>query len=235
MVLAEGGRLINRKGRDVTNQFPEIRVDPTVVLVGEIVILQNGLSQFHMMQRRNTDNPKEVALRSKLYPATLIAFDVLEVKGQDFSKDPLSARRRLLENLEKTGLVNDHVFVAGYWGCPKDKVEDYLQLMRDQDAEGIIVKDLDASYEARRGQAWMKLKAWKEAEYDILRHEVTENDGFVVWISNKGREQKVVVNKVDLRNRIESGGVTRLVIRYLTEEDTGALRQAHVYGLPMHR
>lgn len=124
MVLVEDGRLINRKGRDTTNQFPEIRVGPAVVLVGEIVILQNGLSQFHMMQLRNTDNPKEVALRSKPYPATLIAFDVLEVKGQDFSKDPLSARRKLLENLEKTGLVNDHVFVADYWGCPKEKSVD---------------------------------------------------------------------------------------------------------------
>jgi len=232
MVLVENGRIYNRKGRDVTARFPEVKVDPSVVLVGELVILVNGFSQFHMMQKRNVDNPKEVAIRSRLYPATLVAFDVLEVQGQDFRKDPLSARRKLLENLEKAGLTNEHVFVSGFWGCPPEKVPEYLDLMRQQEAEGIIVKDLDAPYAEKRGDAWLKLKAWVEQEFDVLSHEVTENGGFVIWIENKGYRQKVVVNKRDLQQAVASGKVRRLVIRYLSEGETGALRQPHVYGLP---
>ncbi len=235
MVVVESGRIYNRKGRDVTAQFPEIKVDPSVVIVGEIVILINGLSQFHMIQKRNTDNPREVALRMRIYPATLVAFDVLEVNGHDLQVDPLSARRKVLEDLEKTGHLNGHVYVTGFWGCPPEKVDDYLQLMRDQDAEGIVVKDLDAPYKPIRNPAWMKLKAWKEAEYDILRHETTENGGFVVWISNKGYEQKVVVNKMDLVATIKGGNVRRLLIRYLFEEPSGALRQPHVYGVPFRQ
>lgn len=235
MVLVENGRMINRRLRDVTPQFPEIQLDPTVVLVGELVILKDGVSQFHMMAKRNTDNPKEIAIRSKLMPATLVAFDVLEVKGQDFSKDPLSKRRELLQNLEKAGLTNDHVFVAGYWGCPPDKVDDYLQLMRDQHCEGILVKDLDAPYAESRGYAWQKKKAWHEADYDILRYEDTDAGGFVVWISNKGYEQKVAVNNPRYVQGIKAGKIQRITVRYLDEEPTNALRMPHVHGLPLHK
>jgi len=118
------------------------------VLVGEIVVLLEGVSQFHMMQKRNVDNPKEVLLRSRLYPATLVAFDVLEVNGTSYVDKPLSERRKVLEDLNGSGLLNDHVYVAPYWGCPPEKVEEYLQMMRDQNAEGIIVKDLDKPYRA---------------------------------------------------------------------------------------
>ena len=185
-----------------------------------------------MMQKRNVDNPKEIRLRSMLYPATYVVFDVLEFNGQDYTSDPLSQRRELLENLEKSGIIKDHTFVAPFWGCPPEKVEEYLDLMRAQDAEGIIVKDLAAPYRESRGPAWMKYKAWKEAEYDILSHEITENGGFVVWIENKGYRQKVVVNKATLADGIAQGRVRRLLIRYLQEEPSGALRQPHVYGVP---
>ncbi len=63
-------------------------MDPSVAIVGEIVILVNGLSQFHMLQKRNVDNPREVALRQTIFPATLVAFDVLEVGGHDCVQDP---------------------------------------------------------------------------------------------------------------------------------------------------
>ncbi len=232
MVLAEDGRLYNRDKRDVTFQFPEVHVPPNAVLVGEVVILIDGLSQFHMMTKRNVDNPKEIRLRSMLYPATYVVFDVLEFNGQDTTDDPLSQRRELLEDLEKSGIIKDHTFVAPFWGCPPEKVEEYMDLMRAQDAEGIIVKDLAGPYRENRGSSWMKYKAWKEAEYDILSHEITENGGFVVWIENKGYRQKVVVNKATLADGIAQGRVRRLRVRYLQEEPSGALRQPHVYGVP---
>ncbi len=227
--------MINRRLRDVTPQFPEVKLRDDVVLVGELVILKDGVSQFHMMQRRNTDNPKEIAIRSKLMPATLVAFDVLEVQGQDFSKDPQSKRRELLQNLEKAGLTNEHVWVAGYWGCPPDKVDELLQLMRDQHCEGIIVKDTDAPYSESRGYAWQKKKAWHEADYDILRYEDTDAGGFVVWISNKGYEQKVAVNNPQYVQSIKAGKIQRVTVRYLDEEPTNALRMPHIHGLPLHK
>ena len=234
MVLVEQGRLYNRNLRDETFRFPEIQVHKDLVIVGEIVILVNGISQFHLLARRMVDNPKEIRLRSRLYPATLIAFDVLEVNGQNFADDPLSKRRQVLEGLEHTKGLNGACLVSGYWGCPAADVPGLLQLMRDQMAEGIIVKDLDAPYKPSRGDAWLKLKAWAEKDFDILSHEITENGGFVVWVENKGYRQRVVVNNPSLAQDIATSHTKKLTIRYLQEEPTGALRQAHVHGVPWH-
>jgi len=40
------------------------------------------------------------------------------------------------------------------------------------------------------------------------------------------------VNKAALADTIAQGCVRRLLIRYLQEEPSGALRQPHVYGVP---
>lgn len=232
MVLVENARLYNRRGRDVTFQFPEIHVDPKVTLVGELVILKQGISQFHWLQKRNVDNPKEIRLRSMVYPATLAAFDVLEVDGHDLTKEPLSKRREVLNNLEASGLLNGSCHVAEYMACPPEKVSELLDLMRAQNAEGIVVKDLDAQYEPRRSRNWQKVKAWKDGDYDVQSFELTPKGGFVVWIENKGYKQKVVVNDMKLAGQIQRSEVKRLKIRYLDEETSGALRQPHVHGVP---
>jgi ATP-dependent DNA ligase len=240
MVLVENGRFYNRRQRDVTHQFPEVQVDPALVLVGEIVIMQDGLSQFHMLQRRNVDNPKEIRLRSMTLPATLVAFDLLELNGQDISGEPLTVRRQALANLQGSPAFNGHIHVSGYWGCPQDKVDQYLDFMRQQLAEGIVVKDLDMPYKPNRNCAWLKLKAWIEEEFDIARHEITDKGGFVVHINHKGYDQEVVVNNRSMMDGIAKGSIQRLIIAYLpvegkAAEASGALRQPHVRGVPWRK
>lgn len=232
MALVEDGKIYRRRHRyDITYQFPEVRVDPALTVVGEIVVQGGGLSQFHLIQQRNLENPKDIRLRSLKNPATLMVFDVLEADGKGLAKEPLSKRREILEGL-KGHLENEHVMIAGFWGCPPEKVEDYLDMMRQQNAEGIIVKDLDAGYWPTRNDGWMKLKAWKEGTYEVLGSEVTENLGFVVYVENAGYRQKVVVNDEALAERIRQGNVHQLLIRYLDEEPSHALRQPHVVGVP---
>ncbi len=237
MALAEGGHLWNRPrekkaSHDISYQFPEVQVDPGLTVVGEIIVQGGGgLSQFHLLQQRNLENPKEIRLRSLKNPATLMVFDVLDVDGKELAKELLSKRREVLEGL-KGRIENEHVQVAGFWGCPPEKVEEYLDMMRDQNAEGLIVKDLDAGYWPTRNDGWLKLKAWVEGTYEVLGSEVTENLGFVVYVENAGYRQKVVVNDQDLAERIRQGKVHQLLIRYLDEEPSHALRQPHVVGVP---
>ncbi len=230
-LIAEGGRLYNRKGRDITEQFPEVQVHPSLVLVGELVVLDHGISDFNKLLLRKTDNRKEILLRSLAWPATFIAFDILEFKGNDLTGMPLRERRRILENVEAVGLVSRNVHVPGYWVCPVEKVPEYLQLMREQQGEGIIVKNLDAPYQARRWDAWMKVKAWEEDEFFITRYEITPAGGFVVYIPTKGGEQRVVVNSRQLAGQVAEGKVQKLRIRYLEIEPSGLLRQPHVHGV----
>ncbi len=231
MVLAEDGRLINRRLRDVTHQFPEINVPKDVVLVGEIVAGDSrapATARFHALQRRNTDNPKEIILRSLTFPAHLMVFDILEVQGLDCSGFPLSERRKALEGVQLPWSIHK----VDFWGCPLEKVDEYLSTVRSMQGEGLVIKDLDARYRFDRVDAWLKLKAWKEKVYPVLRHETTEALGFVVFISNEGREQKVAVNDPRLADLVRAGKVERLRVRYLDVEPMGALRQPHVAGIP---
>ncbi len=237
MVLAADGQLINRRQRDVTHQFPEIRVPKDVVLVGEVVAgdaRAPATARFHALQRRNTDNPKEIILRSLTFPAHPMVFDILEVRGRDLAGLPLGERRRVLEGVQLPWSIHK----VDFWGCPLEKVDGYLVAIRSMQGEGLIIKDLDARYRADRNDAWLKLKAWKEKVYQVLRHETTEALGFLVFISNEGREQKVAVNDPRLADLIKAGKVERLRIRYLDVEPTGALRQGEIakgqtFGRPL--
>ncbi len=229
MVVVEDGRLYNRHNRDITEQFPEVQVPPWATLVGEMVVLDHGVSDFNKLLMRKTENRKQIQLRSIAWPATLIAFDLLELRGNDLQGLPLRERRKRLEDLEAAGLMSKSVHVPGYWVCPPEKVPYYLQLMREQLGEGIIVKDLDARYEPKRGHNWMKVKGWEQTEKEILRHEITPNGGFVVYIPTKGGEQRVVVNDRQLAGRIAEGKVQKLWIRFLEVEPSGLLRQPHVH------
>lgn len=191
--------------------------------------LKNGVSQFHMLQKRNVDNPKEIELRSKLFPAKLVAFDVLKLNGQDLADRPLRDRRKVLEALGQSGVLKGG-HVADYMDCPKEKVDEILDAVREFKGEGIIVKDLDAPYIPKRNRAWMKVKAWKEGEYDVIEHEITEKGALVVYVVNSGYRQKVVCNSAKMAERIEKGEITKLKIRYLDVEESGALRQPHIVG-----
>ena len=76
----------------------------------------------------------------------------------------------------------------------------------------------------------MKVKAWSEGEYDVLEHEITEKGALVVFIVNSGYRQKVVCNSPGMAERIRAGEITRLKVRYLDVEESGALRQPHIVG-----
>ncbi len=155
-----------------------------------------------------------------------IAVDVDQ--GLDHSDFPLSERRRVLEGVQFPWSIHS----VDFWGCPLEKVDEYLSTVRSMQGEGLIIKDLDARYRFDRNDGWLKLKAWKEKEYPVLGHETTGALGFVVFISNEGREQEVAVNDPRLADLIRAGKVERLRVRYLEVEPTGALRQPHVAGIP---
>lgn len=237
MVLAEDGRLWNRpregkNARDVTAYFPEVRVHDSLAVVGELVILKDGISQFHLLLRRLVENPKDVRLRSVLYPATLVAFDLLEMNGQDLQGDPLSVRRKALEGLEHSKALNGSVHVADFWGCPPDKVTEYLELIQGMGGEGVIVKDLDAPYAPKRSDAWLKVKAWETVDLDVQGHVITDKGAVNVLVVHQGRQQEVVVGNQELAAKVVAGKVKRITIRYLRVEDSGALYEAHVHGVP---
>ena len=232
MALAERGRFFNRsrsrngdgnrKGREITYRFPEIVLPDDVVLVGEICHFVNGVSSFRHILKRMCDNPTEIRLRSRTITCDFVVFDILELDGQDLRDLPFKDRLGHLDRLS----ASKGLRIAERY--PIEKLEAILEIVGNFRGEGVIIKDLSKAYVPKRSENWLKLKLWKKRTFTIERHEITENRGFVLYINNKGYEQKVVCNDIRYQQRVLNGhGFVE--VKFLAEEDSGALRQPFCY------
>jgi ATP-dependent DNA ligase len=94
----------SRRGSDLTDAFPDIaaaaraQLPPGSVIDGELVIWGEGRLDFAAVQARVTSRTRAAALATA-QPASFVAFDVLTHAGVDVRGHPLSARRRLLEDV----------------------------------------------------------------------------------------------------------------------------------------
>src|SRR5690606_28104844 len=107
-VQDDGARIWSRRGTDLTSTFPEIvaaleaQLDPGVVLDSELVVWQDGRLAFEVLQERMGRGPRAAAAAARARPASLVAFDVLELDGRDVQAEPFDARRALLVELATT-------------------------------------------------------------------------------------------------------------------------------------
>ena len=101
-----------------------------------------------------------------------MVFDMLETPdGRDITSLPL---------LQRFSLMAAKVAFDGRNGrfrmverIPIDSDSDVQALVnkcRELEGEGVMLKNLDAPYVARRGRNWVKAKTWQEREFDVLQH-----------------------------------------------------------------
>ncbi len=143
-------RLFTRRGFDWTDRFPlivetarRLRTS-TFVIDGEAVWLDDaGMSQFDRLHSRKHDHEVQ-----------LIAFDLLAVGGDDVRREPLHARKALLQRLVvKSGdgiQLNPHL--TGEIGPAMFEHACKLGL------EGIVSKHRDRLYRSGRSTSWIKVK-----------------------------------------------------------------------------
>jgi bifunctional non-homologous end joining protein LigD len=138
-----------RRGFDLTSRYPQIveaasRLRASsFVLDGEGVILRpDGVSDFDALHDRRRD--REVQL---------LAFDLLELDGEDLRPDPLERRKAGLATLlrrSQTGIqLTEHVEAPGH------VVFAHACLLG---LEGIVSKRCDAPYRHGRCRSWLKVK-----------------------------------------------------------------------------
>ena len=151
-------RLRSRSGRDVTNEFPQLRSvasdlrDHHAVLDGEVVALDaSGVPSFSEMQNRAR------ASRIEFW-----AFDLLYLDGRSLLRVRYRDRRQLLETLAAgaSSLVVPEQL-------PGDG-EQALDYSRKHQWEGVVAKKRDSTYQpGRRSASWVKDKYWKTQEVII--------------------------------------------------------------------
>ena len=89
-------------------------------------------------------------------------FDCLYADGTDLRREPLSARRKILEKVVPTDgvlLLSRRLSANG--------LEAY-KLAKRRGYEGLVAKDLSSPYVERRSRYWLKVKVHQEDEFVIV-------------------------------------------------------------------
>ncbi|WP_040421874.1 hypothetical protein [Actinopolymorpha alba] len=155
-------RIASRRGTDLTGAFPEIVgtlfavVPKGSCLDGEVVCWTRGKLDFSALQLRYARRARARDL-AKVEPCHLVVFDVLELDGCDYRREPLTARRRVLETLLHRvrpgtplalGMQTSDLAVAEGWYNDLAVVG----------VEGLVIKPARSRYEEGR-RLWWKYKA----------------------------------------------------------------------------
>jgi DNA ligase D-like protein (predicted ligase)/DNA ligase D-like protein (predicted polymerase)/DNA ligase D-like protein (predicted 3'-phosphoesterase) len=166
-----GTRLVSRTGRDQTAQYPELSnlamyVNAlTAVVDGEIVAVDEaGRPSFNRLQQRmNLGGAREIDRARRTIPATLYAFDLLWMDGEDLTRTPLQDRRERLESIvTQDGPMKLTVYTDG------DGLRFY-EAAKQLGIEGVIGKKLGSVYQpGRRSKDWRKVKIMNRQDCVIL-------------------------------------------------------------------
>lgn len=165
VIRREGQVFIWSRGEDlVTEQFPELAdavmgVPDGIVLDGEIVCWDGDrpLSFNHLQKRLGR---KRVTARVMAEnPVHFIAYDLLEVQGQDIREQPLRDRRQQLIQLLNE-YVDERVSLSAAMSLGSlDELRSLREASRQQGAEGLVVKAVDSPYLVGRKRGyWWKYK-----------------------------------------------------------------------------
>jgi bifunctional non-homologous end joining protein LigD len=166
--------LQNRNLRQITKSYPELETirrdikSKSAIIDGEIVVLENGLPSFDLLQNRfGVDDPMQVRLLSGKIPTTYIVFDLLHLNGKDLLNRPLSDRR---EKLARIVTDSPHLLLSQYvTGRGRSYFRNALKL----GLEGVIAKRVASLYQmGTRSEDWLKLKQVKTIDCIISGYTV---------------------------------------------------------------
>jgi bifunctional non-homologous end joining protein LigD len=158
LAYKEGVRvlLLSRNGKDKTERFAKIaaaiaKLRPaTLLLDGEVVVFDSeGVSRFQLLQEGSGEPVYAV-------------FDCLFADGRDLRREPLSARRAVLEKLVASrGVLRLSRRLAA------NGLSAY-ELAKRRGYEGLVAKDLASHYLGKRSRCWLKVKVHQEDEFVIV-------------------------------------------------------------------
>jgi len=163
-------RLQNRHLIDISDTYPELaclrKLPAGTVIDGEIVVLEHGRPSFQKLQQRDhLLDPTKIEILSKRMPVTLMAFDLLYVRGRRITGQPLTERRQRLIDLvgrlsHPLAIAPDYIVGHG--------IEFFAGIVR-HGLEGMMAKRIDSPYLiGKRSSDWLKIKVAQTAEFEVI-------------------------------------------------------------------
>lgn len=168
--VGSGGSLSlrSRNNAELAQYFPELgelaRLAKDVVLDGEIVVMRHGAADFQAVVRRaKATGQMDIQRLASRHPATYVAFDILEERGEDLTGKRLMERKAVLGRALREG---KHVVVSAW---VDGEGERYFQAALEKGVEGVMAKRKDGTYLAgRRSEAWLKIRRLKSCDCIVL-------------------------------------------------------------------
>jgi bifunctional non-homologous end joining protein LigD len=177
-------RLVLRRGRDATDQFPEVakalsevKADD-FILDGELVIQdERGHPIFQQLLKRSTLRGRDVAAMAAELPAVYFAFDLLALDGVDLRPLPLRERKAKLQQLLGAGqgriALHGHIEREG---------EALFAEVKKRGLEGIVGKRADAPYRGERGPDWVKVAIHQTGDFAVVGYDAKDHGSLMLAV-----------------------------------------------------
>jgi|TARA_R100000501_G_C2628238_1_gene122436 ATP-dependent DNA ligase len=171
-------RAENRRGTDILYKYPELKCLKislnSGVLDGELCCKDFSA----LMSREHLKDQFKINLGSKINPATFYAFDILDFNGKIMGNMPLLERKEYLNKLHKYTLFTDNFrILQTYYD-----LDLILKIMKETNAEGIILKEKNSLYVNERSSSWLKFK--KHIERNVSFNSYEENPDNSITLTN---------------------------------------------------
>ncbi|WP_369187710.1 ATP-dependent DNA ligase [Streptomyces sp. R08] len=170
-------RLYTRTLDDITDRLPELTA-AALELRGERFILDGEVISFDADGRPRSfqetagrvGSRVDVATAAETVPVSPVFFDALSVDGRDLLDLPFAERHAELARLVPEPMRVRRTLVSGPEDVPA--AEAFLAETLKRGHEGVVVKGLDAPYNAgRRGASWLKVKPVHTLDLVVLAAE----------------------------------------------------------------
>lgn len=158
---SSGVKLYTRHQNDCTTQFPEFSQvgisGASAILDGEMISLgEDGKPDFDAVMSRFRSSKKKQQIRSHF-----VAFDVLQVNGQNVMQKPLETRLAMLQDIvspsDLISVVQSH-----------QNGQELFDSVKNLGLEGLVSKRKGSRYQLNyRSQNWLKVKNYQFATVTI--------------------------------------------------------------------
>jgi ATP-dependent DNA ligase len=202
----------SRAGKPLGRYFPELSfTSGRYVIDGEIVIdgASDGRQDFGALQQRIHPAESRITRLAAETPARYIAFDLLALDDESWLERPFLERRAALEEL-----VEAPVGLTPYTRSESD-AEPWLA-----NTEGVIAKDVNASYRPGQRTAMVKVKRVRTIDAVVVGYRPGKEEGtvgsLILGLYDGGGKLHVVGHSSGLR-----AGEKRALVERLAPYETG--------------
>jgi len=120
--------------------------------------------------RCGTKSRSAVLEKMRIYPINAMAFDLLELNGEDLTKEPFVVRKAMLKGFLSQHKQLDSLRYVDYTFNKWDLWEHTISI----GGEGLMAKTLMGIYEFRRSRSWLKLKNERTAVKQVVGYTLGE-------------------------------------------------------------